>query len=59
MTADVLSRQRARRSGHVDVDELGVEALFLTEAEVLAADHDAGAAFQWSCFGKDLKKKNM
>lgn len=56
VTADVLVRQPAPRSGHVDFDELGVKAIFLTEAKVFATDHDVGVAFQWSCFRKDLNK---
>lgn len=57
MTADVLFHQPALRSSNVDINELGVKAIFLTEAEVVATDHDVGVAFQWSCFRKDLNKQ--
>lgn len=56
MAADVFFRQPALRTSHVDFDELGVKAIFLTEAEVFATDGDVGVAFQWSCFRKNLNK---
>lgn len=58
MTADVFIRQLALGFGYVHVDELGVKAIFLTEAKVLATDRDAGVAFQWSRFRKDLNQTN-